>query len=123
MSRMSALSATVALAILAGLGAATSVQAADGLSCELKVAKRGGAKILEAFVMASSPVAGSYRISATPMTGGADIDQSGAFSAKPGGSVSLGSMALASAATRYSAVLTVKGIDGTVACTAGADAN
>jgi hypothetical protein len=123
MSRFFAVCAAGAFVALATWSVAKPSVAAEGLSCEIKIAKRGGVKSLEAFVSASSPVVGSYRLSATPMTGGADIDQSGAFAAKPGAPVSLGTMALVSAATRYSAVLTVKGSDGVVACTTGADAN
>ncbi len=117
--RVAAVSAAC-LALAAAMGSAT---AADGLSCELRVVKRGGSKGLEAVVTSQQPVNGSYRVSATPMTGGPDIDQSGAFSSKPGGALSLGTVALPSATTRYSAVLTVKGSDGTVGCTTGADAN
>ena len=132
MSRLSRLSAVallpVFLPVAIGLGvvaltgpAAQPAHAGgggDGARCEIRVSKRGGATTLEGFVVAASPISGSYRISVTSSGGGggSDIDQSGQFSAGPGGPVSLGVVSLGGSPGGYRADLTVKWNGGSTRC-------
>jgi hypothetical protein len=120
MSRLSHLSTVALLPVVLGLGVfsmtgrvaqpAFAGGGADGTRCELRFNKRGGSTVLEGFVITPSAISGSYRISATAASGsgGSDVDQSGAFSAGPGGPVSLGVVSLGTSAASYNAELTVK---------------
>ena len=90
---------------------------ADGTRCEIRVSKRGGMTTLEGFVIATAPIQGSYRISVTTSGGGgSDIDQSGAFEAKPGAPVSLGVVSVGGSPGGYAAGLTVKWDGGSTRC-------
>ena len=91
----------------------------DGTRCEIKVSKRGGMTTLEGVVFASSSIQGSYRISVASASGGgggSDIDQSGAFSAKPGAPASLGVVSIGGSPGSYTAEMTVKWNGGSTRC-------
>ena len=128
MSRFLRLSAAAMapVALIAGVACVTNSAGSpayaggsgDGTRCEIKVAKRSGMTTLEGFVVAPAAISGSYRISVTSSGsgGGSDIDQSGAFTAKPGQPVSLGVVSMGGSAGSYNAELTVKWNGGSTHC-------
>lgn len=132
MPRLSRLSAVAALPVALALGVlsmtgpvaepAFAGGSGDGTRCEIRVGKRGGTTTLEGFVVAPSSISGSYRISVTSLGGGggSDIDQSGQFSAGPGGPVSLGVVSLGGSSGGYRADLTVKWNGGSTRCSESA---
>ena len=120
----------VPLAVLAGfslfsIGSGHHAQAAgtsDGTRCEFKIGKRSGMTTLEGVVASQAAISGSYRISVSSVGGGgSDIDQSGAFSAKPGQTVSLGVVSMGGTPGRYAADLTVTWNGGSTHCTEHVD--
>ncbi len=112
------LSASVAIPTL-GTNQAKAASTSDGIRCELKVGKRSGMTTLEGIVAAPTAISGSYRISVTSAGGsgsGSDVDQSGAFSAKAGQSVSLGMVSMGGSSGKYTADLTVTWNSGSTHC-------
>jgi hypothetical protein len=113
-----ALIAVIAAMPVAGEAGAQAAGTSDGTRCELKVGKRSGMTTLEGFVSATSTISGSYRISVTSAGGGggSDVDQSGAFTAKSGQSVSLGVVSMGGTPGKYTADLTVTWNAGSIQC-------
>lgn len=118
-----ALMAAVASVPTTGGNGALAAGTSDGTRCELKIGKRAGMTTLEGFVSARTAISGSYRISVTSAGGGggSDIDQSGAFAAKPGQPASLGVVSMGGNSGKYAADLTVTWNSGTTHCSEHVD--
>ena len=125
MSRLPCLAALALLPLVAALGVATSTPvivatahaagSADGTRCEIRVYKRGSGTTVEGVVMASAPISGAFRLSVNGAgSGGSDNDQSGSFSATPGGATSLGSLSVGSGS--YAVEMTVHWKGGSTSC-------
>lgn len=101
------LAAIAAFSVAAGLPPTAEVPPATaqtGVSCEVRISKRGGATVVDGYVSAPSGFNGSYRISVTG--GGGDTDQSGEFSGS-GGRTALGAVPV-SGAGGFSARIVIK---------------
>lgn len=104
----------------AAIGASTSSSAdkpAEGLRCELRVARSGGLITLEPIVVADRTVSGDYRLAVSGGGAGnrADIGQGGSFGARAGEETVLGSVTLG-AAGRYDATLEVRAGGERISC-------
>jgi hypothetical protein len=93
--------------------------ASQPLRCEIQVQEHGNSVALEGVVFAKSAVMGSYqlRVSKTGGGGSSDINQSGEFSAGPGGPSTLSTVTLGGDGGSYVARLTVTWDGGTIECT------
>lgn len=84
-------------AIAAGAGAAgAGSYGSQPLRCEIQVDERGNSVALEGLVFAKSAIEGSYHLTVSKSggSGSSEINQSGGFSAGPGGPASLASVTL-----------------------------
>ncbi|ODA66431.1 hypothetical protein A7A08_02553 [Methyloligella halotolerans] len=88
---------------------------APGHDCELRVDESMGSVNLEGFAYADHPANGSYELTVRQGSG-SQIVQGGPFSAYPGGSEPLSSVALGTSGG-YSATLTVHWAEGGAPCT------
>ena len=97
-------------------GAASS--GPDPLRCELVLDTAGGATTIQGRVDADRPVSGSYRLSITSSAagGGARIEQSGDFEARPGAPAILGETRLGGSPAQYRAELELSLPDRRLSC-------
>jgi curli production assembly/transport CsgH protein len=121
MSRILMMSLAALLPLGFAWGAAAGGDGAELVSaptCDIRVAREGGALVLEGLAFAPVPAGGSYafKISQSGYAGGSSIHQGGDFEAGPGGHTSLGLVSL-SDQRGYAASLTVHWYDGTPDCT------
>ena len=114
--------AVPALLGLGLMGAAMSAgQAGTGdgpVRCEIQTSATNGMIALEGMVYADAAISGSYKFRVVSAGGGgrSNIQQGGAFTAGPGGAVSLGRVMLGGAGASYDASLSITSNGATIEC-------